>query len=236
MKRFQALCLLLPLFLLAQTPQTASAFMAQATPTINWKSGHYIGRITIASYLKYYHPSNPTLERHDFEIRIMETTGEMDVNVLSNGVISSITFNANLPFSYKETMRAKDDKSKCCCLGYEATSSGRGKFQARTWAPRLMANLGSFTINNLKFTMTSFSKGGGYFEPKSKCPSELDTENIRSSLNLGFKSMFQSDMTFEVWSPTEKSMAGICSLPAWEVDADHVFVCSWYVERAPKKK
>ncbi len=235
MKRFQALCLLLPLFLLAQSPKAVSSTAAESTPTLDWKSGQYAGRITIMSYLKYFQPSNPTMQRNDFEIRIKEAIGKMEVNVGSGGAISGIIINVDLPFSYKEAKKAKDDKSECCCLGYQAHASGKGKLIGRTWAP-LTPNIGTFTIGNLKFSLSGLSAGGNYFEPKSKCPSAIDTNQIRSSLNLGFSSMFQTEMKFEVYSPTEKSFAGICELPAWSVDTDHVFVCTWYVERAPNKK
>ncbi len=67
---------------------------------------------------------------------------------------------------------------------------------------------------------------------------EVSVEEMRSSIIVGFKNVFQQyQMEFTVthMDPMANSVTGVCTIPEWQQGEGRNFDCNWEVFLVPKK-
>lgn len=228
MIRLRTLVFLLPMIL--AVPASHASFAASHTSESPWKPGTYLGRITIAANID--HVLRPLPEgtiAEEYHLRIVESTGTMQVRIGSNGNIS-FRFSVEPQFTYSDWSESKDVGSGGC-LGQRSNATGHGTL--RLIKPSSLTPVGDkFSGAPATFRVSGFAADGGGIGPN--CP-PFDARKMRDAIEEGYREMFGIPMEFEVLSPTDRSMAGTCSIPGREYDPEAIFVCTWYVHLAPTK-
>jgi hypothetical protein len=231
MLRARLITSLLPLAFLLEA--SASTVPAPGAPPSGWQPGTYLGRITIAANVDYV--ESPLAEgtvKAEYHLRLRESTGRMQAQVGPKGTIA-IRFSVPGEYTYSDWAEVRDD-GQGNCRGQVSEATGHGT--VRLVSPSSLAPAGDkFSATSLaRFSLAAFS--WKLRQLGSNCPEDAYTPKVmRSAHEAAFHMMFENALMFEVWSPTSTSMAGVCDLPGWQTDPDHIFVCTWFVQRLPTK-
>ncbi len=222
MLRIRALALLFPLFVLSQTPHIVLA--APKAPLSVLTPGVYRGWINMAGRISYGEPPREGVLHSEFDLVLQETTGVMQAAVSPSGRID-VAFGLMPWITYSDWEEVKDIGSGGC-LGQKSEASGMAFISARPTPAPLAPPQPTFTAKTT-FEMLSFISNIEYFG--RECSNDVTPEDMLDILDGGFQDMFLSPMVFEIYQSTPAKISGACSLPDFELDADHTFVCTWYV-------
>lgn len=228
MSRLRILVSLLTLLMLSQIVEPASAQSAAPSPA--WKPGTYIGTISINAYERVSEPPMEGVLHEEHSLEILMSTGSLQIFIGDLGTMQ-IKFSIPIKFKYLDWSQMADIGSGIC-EGQRSESTGRGTL--RMLMPMLMTPAGdTFTGSASPFKVEAFC--GGITRFGENCPTEVSGLDMRDQMEYGFKTMFQSSIRFEVKLDRDSLKAGYCYLEGYELEGDHVFDCTWYVERAINK-
>ena len=221
MARFKALVLLLPLIVLSQTAQIARA--APAAEKIPWPEGIYIGTISIDAHeyvaLKPL-PDGVLHEEHELEIRF--STGRMLITIDRLGKMTTL-FKIPVRFTYMDWAQV-EDVGTGICEGQHYESSGYGSLDfsnSGTAGNTFSGKARPFKVQGFSAIIMQFGK---------QCP-DIDTARMRLEMEGGFADMFNHNIDFEVKMTKGDIVAGYCYIKGYELEGDHAFDCTWFVQR-----
>jgi hypothetical protein len=230
MIRIRAFILLLPLLVLSQTTSIVQASPV-AAPASDWKLGNYRGTISINAHERVSEQplSQGTLhEEHDLEI--LYSTGTMQVSVTKLGF--SPGFKIPIRFTYRDWSQCVHS-TEGVCEGQKGKASGQGTLWGSS-PPRSAPTGATFTIKPKEFDMVAFIPDIEYFG--QNC-GEVAEQRFQDDMVVGFKNLFKDDIEFEIKMTTDTIIAGYCYIPGgYQLEGDHAFDCTWYVQRDTKRR
>jgi hypothetical protein len=230
MIRIRALVLLLALLMLAQNAGPASAQSAAAPVT--WKPGIYLGMISIDAH-EYVseQPLPPGTLHEEHTLDIKGIWGRFYIIINNQGKMS-ISSDIPIRFTYMDWSQV-EDVGTGICEGQRSESSGQGHLRFNI-TPASAPTGDKFSLSTQPFSVDGFS--GNIQQFGNQCP-EVEASRMRDSIEFGFKTMFKNTVDFEVKLVKNRIVAGYCYLRGYELEGDHAFDCTWYVQYfVPKRK
>jgi hypothetical protein len=228
MFRFRVLFFLFPLILLSQNRQIVQA--APRAGKISWAPGVYIGTVSIDAH-EYVAlqplPEGTLHEEHDLEIPM--STGRMQIVVGKQGSFS-VGFSIPIRFRYWDWSQV-EDVGTGICEGQRSESAGYGTLRLSGQGGVPSGN--TFRYKAQPFKVEGFS--GCVLQFGKQCP-EVDVQEMRSTMEGGFAALFANEIEFEIIMTQGNVLAGYCRMPGYELEGDHAFDCTWYVQFIPPKK
>jgi hypothetical protein len=231
MKRIRALIIFLPLILFVKTPRFFPAPTEE--PTIIWRPGLYSGLITIMTTERHFEELTQSDVCNHYTLNLGMDSGRMQILVGDYGNIS-YKFDVRAGYKYYDCSVMKPDDAGGC-KGQISEAEGYAKLSLQS--PMSLTQTGNkfYTEKSITFTPEHFYSGN-ITRVGPNCPAVRDEQDMRFSLEKGFRDMFKGKiLEFEVLFAEDNIIEGTCTLPQWGNDPDHEFICFWRVVLVPQK-
>lgn len=229
MIRIRAFALLLTLFVLSGTTHRVQASVM--APEAEWKLGKYLGAIFM--YAHEYVAAQPSAEddflHEEHRLDILVSTGKLRIIVTGLGL--GTHFEIPIRYTYMDWSQIKH-RMTGVCEGLRSEASGHGT---------LVGSSAARSASGTPFTVTprGFHIEGFTYRPElfgENCV-KVDGQQMRLTMDIGFKDLFKSDMTFTVMTTLGNFVAGTCEIPGgYQLEGDHSFNCTWYVQLVTKHR